>query len=104
MNGTALVTALLGFAVGLGAARAFNSAGRRPPTGRRVQFLGGSLIPLAVVVMLATSDPPSSSHTTHAVLFAIEMAMITVGFVCWCVGLSLTTKQRREASSTSHEH
>jgi hypothetical protein len=104
MNGTALVTAFLGFATGLGAAKALRTAGPKAPTGRRVLLLGSSLMPLAVVLMLATSDPPSSSRTTHAVLFAIEMAMITIGLFCTFAGLSVTTKQRREASSINREH
>ena len=61
-------------------------------------------MPLAGVLILVTGDPPSSSRTTHAVLFAIEMAMITIGLVCTFVSQSITTKQRGEATSTNHEH
>jgi hypothetical protein len=104
MNTTALITAFLGFGVGIAAAKARYATGSGPATGRRVQLLGGSLMPLACVLILVTSDPPSSSRTTHAVLFAIEMAMITIGFACMFAGLSITTKQRREASSINHEH
>jgi hypothetical protein len=102
MSGTALVTAFLGFAVGIAVAMALNPGGPKPPPGRRVQLLGGSLGPLAVVLMLVTSDPPSSSHTTHAVLFAIEMAMLTSSVVCTFVGLSITTKQRQDTTSIDH--
>ena len=104
MNVTALVTAFLGFGVGIAATRALNPGGPKPATGRRVQLLGGSLMPLAGVLLLATTDPPSSSHTTHAVLFAIETAMITIGIACTFVGLNMTTKQRGQASSNKHEH
>jgi hypothetical protein len=104
MNGTALVTAFLGFAAGIGAAKGLSAAGPKSPRGRRVLLLSRSLMPLAVVLILATSDPRSSSRTTHAVLFAIEMAMITIGLVCTFAGLSITTKQRRETSSSNHDH
>jgi hypothetical protein len=99
MSGTALVTAFLGFAVGLAVARALNRGGPKLPTGRRVQLLGGSLGPLAVVLILVTSDPPSSSRTTHAVLFGIEIAMIVGSFVSAFVGPSIIARQRHDSTS-----
>jgi hypothetical protein len=102
MSGTALVTAFVAFAVGIAVATALNLGGPKPPIGRRVQLLGGSLGPLAVVLMLVTSDPPSSSRTTHTVLFAIEMAMLAGAIVSTFVGTSILAKDRHDATSIEH--